>query len=113
MNIKKANQFTTKRSDISEFVYQEIGLSKWESADLVNSVFQKIEDALLKGESVKLSGFGKFTTSNKPKRVGRNPKTGETVVIPPMRVLSFKPSAKLSGRVNSALSSTEGAHDEE
>lgn len=111
--MKNANEFTTTRSDISEFVYQEIGLSKWESAELVNSIFQKIEDSLLAGETVKLSGFGKFVTRNKPKRVGRNPKTGETVVIPPMRVLTFKPSAKLSERVNLALSSEQDSHDED
>ena len=113
MKENKINQYTTTRSDIADFVYQEIGLSKWESAALVNSIFHKIEGALLEGEHVKLAGFGKFITRNKPKRVGRNPKTGETVEIPPMRVLSFKPSAKLNERINSALSFAEEMYEEE
>jgi integration host factor subunit alpha len=89
------------RQDISDAVYREIGLSKSESADLVESVIVKISDQLVAGEDVKLAKFGAFVISDKVARPGRNPRTGESVTIAARRVVTFKPSAKLLSRVNS------------
>lgn len=95
---------TVTRADLAEAVYREIGLSRVESADLVESVIDHISDALLRGESVKLAGFGTFSLRDKKERMGRNPKTGEAVPITPRRVLVFKPSQVMRERVDSALS---------
>lgn len=95
---------TVTRADLAEAVYREIGLSRSESADLVESVIDHISDALLRGESVKLAGFGTFSLRDKKERMGRNPKTGEAVPITSRRVLSFKPSQVMRERVDSALS---------
>ncbi|WP_371397632.1 integration host factor subunit alpha [Fretibacter rubidus] len=95
---------TVTRADLAEAVYREIGLSRSESAELVESVIDHISDALLRGESVKLAGFGTFSLRDKKERMGRNPKTGEAVPITSRRVLSFKPSQVMRERVDSALS---------
>ena len=95
---------TVTRADLAEAVYREIGLSRAESADLVESVIDHISDALLRGENVKLAGFGTFSLRDKKERMGRNPKTGEAVPITKRRVLSFKPSQVMRERVDSALS---------
>lgn len=95
---------TVTRADLAEAVYREIGLSRVESSDLVESVINHISDALLRGESVKLAGFGTFSLRDKKERMGRNPKTGEAVPITPRRVLVFKPSQVMRERVDSALS---------
>jgi integration host factor subunit alpha len=95
---------TVTRADLTEAVYREIGLSRTESAELVEAVIDNIIDALLRGETVKLAGFGTFTMRDKKERMGRNPKTGEAVPITPRRVLSFKPSQVVRERVNTALS---------
>ena len=95
---------TVTRADLSEAVYREIGLSRTESADLVESVIDHISDALLRGETVKLAGFGTFSLRDKKERMGRNPKTGEAVPITSRRVLAFKPSQVMRERVDSALS---------
>jgi len=95
---------TVTRADLAEALYKEIGLSRTESATLVESVINEIIDALIRGESVKLAGFGTFTLRDKNERVGRNPKTGEEVPITPRRVLTFKPSQVMRERVNAALS---------
>ena len=93
------------RADLSEIVYQKIGLSRTESAELVQSVLDEICDAAARGETVKLSGFGSFVVRSKGERVGRNPKTGVEVPILPRRVMVFKPSnvfkAKINGRERS------------
>ena len=86
--------------DLSDAVHTQVGLSRNESADLVESVLQHISDALVAGESVKISSFGTFSIRDKAARVGRNPKTGEEVPIEPRRVLVFKPSAVLKQRIN-------------
>lgn len=83
---------TLTRSDLTEAVYQEVGLSRNESADLVEMTIDVICDALVSGEQVKLSGFGTFSTKKKNERIGRNPKTGEEVPILPRTVLNFRPS---------------------
>ena len=93
---------TVTRADLGEAVYQEVGLSRNESADLVESVLSEISNALIRGEVVKLSSFGSFSVREKGQRVGRNPKTGEEVPILPRRVLVFRASHVLKSRINSA-----------
>ncbi len=95
---------TITRADLSEAVYQEVGLSRNESADLVESVLNEISDALVRGEMVKLSSFGSFSVREKGERIGRNPKTGEEVPILPRRVLVFRASHVLKNRINDTLS---------
>ncbi len=93
---------TLTRMDLSEAVFREVGLSRNESAQLVESLIQHISDALVAGEQVKISSFGTFSVRDKSARVGRNPKTGEEVPISPRRVLSFRPSHLLKDRVAQA-----------
>lgn len=95
---------TITRAHLSEAVYQEVGLSRNESAELVESVLLEIGDSLSKGDTVKLSSFGSFSVRQKGGRMGRNPKTGEEVPIKPRRVLVFRPSHVLKELINSALS---------
>lgn len=94
---------TVTRADLAEAVYREIGLSRSESSELVESVIDHVSTALLRGETVKLAGFGTFSLRDKKERMGRNPKTGEAVPITPRRVLVFKPSQILRDRVDSSL----------
>jgi len=95
---------TLTRADLSEAVYQEVGLSRNESAQLVEAVLNEVAGSLAAGESVKISSFGSFQVRQKGGRIGRNPKTGEEVPIAPRRVLVFRPSHVLKDRVNGALS---------
>ncbi|MBN2905444.1 MAG: integration host factor subunit alpha [Rhodobacteraceae bacterium] len=90
---------TLTRMDLTEAVFREVGLSRNESATLVETVLQHISDALVKGETVKISSFGTFSVREKAARVGRNPKTGEEVPILPRRVLTFRPSHLMKDRV--------------
>jgi len=83
---------TLTRVDLAEAVYRRVGLSRTESAELVETVIDAIRDAVADGESVKLSSFGSFIVRDKKERIGRNPKTGEEVPIKPRRVMVFKPS---------------------
>jgi integration host factor subunit alpha len=76
---------TVTRAQLGEAVYHEVGLSRNESADLVESVLDEISDALVRGETVKISSFGSFSVREKGQRIGRNPKTGEEVPILPRR----------------------------
>jgi integration host factor subunit alpha len=99
---------TVTRADLSEAVYQEVGLSRNESADLVESVLNEISDALVRGEMVKISSFGSFAVRQKGERIGRNPKTGEEVPILPRRVLVFRASHVLKNRINRALLALSG-----
>ena len=92
---------TLTRMDLSEAVFREVGLSRNESAQLVEGVLNHISDALVKGEQVKISSFGTFSVRSKSARVGRNPKTGEEVPINPRRVLTFRPSHLMKDRVAS------------
>lgn len=103
------SQNTVTRAQLSEAVYQEVGLSRNESADLVESILDEISDALARGEMVKISSFGSFQVRSKGERVGRNPKTGEEVPILPRRVLVFRASHVLKGRINEGLSAVEAA----
>jgi len=90
---------TLTRMDLADAVHEEVGLSRNESADLVESVLKQMSDALAGGSSVKISSFGTFSIRDKAARVGRNPKTGEEVPITPRRVLSFRPSHLMKDRV--------------
>jgi integration host factor subunit alpha len=98
---------TMTRADLSEAVYQEVGLSRNESADLVESVLEEISGALVRGEMVKISSFGSFAVRQKGERIGRNPKTGEEVPILPRKVLVFRASHVLKNQINDALSGGE------
>ena len=93
---------TITRADLCEAVYQKVGLSRTESATLVELVLKEITDCLERGETVKLSSFGSFVVRKKGQRIGRNPKTGKEVPISPRRGMAFKPSAILKQRINSA-----------
>ncbi|MBT0956996.1 integration host factor subunit alpha [Alphaproteobacteria bacterium KMM 3653] len=90
---------TLTRMDLSESVFREVGLSRNESSQLVESVLTHMSDALAAGEQVKISSFGTFSVRDKAARVGRNPKTGEEVPISPRRVLTFRPSHLMKDRV--------------
>ena len=92
---------TGTRADLSEAVYQEVGLSRNESADLVESVLSEIADTLTQGETVKISSFGSFSVRQKGQRIGRNPKTGEEVPILPRKVLVFRASNVMKSLINS------------
>ncbi len=94
---------TLTRADLTEAVYQEVGLSRNESAQLVESVLEEIASTLSTGESVKVSSFGTFSVRDKAERIGRNPKTGDEVPISPRRVLVFRASHVLKDRINRAL----------
>ncbi len=91
---------TVTRAQLTEAVYREVGLSRNESADLVESVLNEISDALSEGETVKISSFGSFFVRKKGQRIGRNPKTGEEVPILPRSVLIFRPSHVLKNKIN-------------
>lgn len=96
-------QKTVTRADLAEAVYQAVGLSRTDSADLVERVLDMISDALVAGENVKLSSFGSFQVRSKNERIGRNPKTGEEVPILPRKVLVFKPSNVLKSKINKSM----------
>jgi integration host factor subunit alpha len=83
-------------------VFQEVGLSRNESSDLVETILSEVVEALARGESVKISSFGSFTVRDKGQRVGRNPKTGQEVPILPRRVLVFRASNVLKSLINGA-----------
>ena len=91
---------TVTRADLSEAVYQKVGLSRTESSALVELVLSEICNCLADGETVKLSSFGSFVVRGKGQRIGRNPKTGVEVPIEPRRVMVFKPSNVLKARIN-------------
>ena len=91
---------TITRIHLSEAVFSEVGLSRYESAQLVESVLEHISNALVKNEIVKISSFGTFSTRNKSARIGRNPKTGAEAEISGRRVITFRPSQRMKDRVN-------------
>ncbi len=88
------------KADIVEAIYEKVGFSKKEAADLVEMVFETIKETLEQGEKIKISGFGNFVVRRKQPRVGRNPQTGEEITITDRRVLTFKPSAVLKEALN-------------
>ncbi len=91
---------TLTRADIAELLNKQVGLSRAESAELVEQVLDLVTEALETGENVKISGFGTFVLRDKNERIGRNPKTGIEVPITPRRVLTFRPSQTLRDRVS-------------
>lgn len=91
---------TVTRAQLTEAVYQEVGLSRDESAKLVASVLDHISNSLSGGETVKISSFGSFSVRGKAERIGRNPKTGDEVPILPRRVVVFRASHVLKDRIN-------------
>ncbi|HMQ57447.1 MAG TPA: integration host factor subunit alpha [Rhizobiaceae bacterium] len=90
---------TITRADLAEAVYRKVGLSRTESAALVEMVIDEICDAIARGESVKLSSFATFQLRSKNERIGRNPKTGEEVPISPRNVITFKASNVLKDQI--------------
>ncbi len=93
---------TLTRADLAESLHRNVGLSKAESAKLVESILDHMCGALSRGENVKISGFGSFLLRDKGQRVGRNPKTGVEVPIAPRRVLTFRASHTMRGRITAA-----------
>ena len=91
---------TTTRSTLSEAVFKNVGLSRNESATLVDSVFSEILNSLITGDDVKISSFGTFVVRQKKERIGRNPKTGEEVPITARSVVTFRASNVLKSKVN-------------
>jgi integration host factor subunit alpha len=94
---------TVTRAQLAEAVYQEVGLSRNDSAQLVDEILEEVSQALIKGGSVKLSSFGSFQVRSKGERLGRNPKTGKEVPIKPRRVLIFRASHVLKDKINRSL----------
>ena len=93
---------TLTRADLAETINRKMGLSRAESLDLVEAILAKMGDAMADGENVKISGFGSFVLRDKKERIGRNPKTGESVALPGKHVPHFKPGKELRERVNNA-----------
>lgn len=91
---------TVTRAQLAEAVYMQVGLSRNESAALLEDVLERVSRSLEHGEAVKLSAFGTFSVRQKAQRIGRNPKTGVEVPITPRRVLSFRASQVLKARLN-------------
>ena len=94
---------TLTRAHLAEAIYTQVGLSRNESAALLETVLERMSAALESGEPVKISAFGSFVVRQKGKRVGRNPKTGVEVPIMPRKVLAFRPSQVLKARLNPGL----------
>jgi integration host factor subunit alpha len=91
------------KADIVEALYEKVGFSKKEAADLVELVFDTIKQTLSQGQKIKISGFGNFVVREKRSRIGRNPQTGESIEITARRVLTFRPSQVLRAEVNASL----------
>jgi len=98
------SEYTVTRKDMADAIYREIGLSRRESMALVGSIIDHVISCLLRGETVKISGFGTFDVYESKPRLGRNPKTGREVEIMARKTIRFKPSLALRERVDSALS---------
>ena len=93
---------TVTRVNITEAIYEEIGLSRKDSGDVLDMIIEEIKGELAKGNEVKISSFGTFALRQKKERIGRNPKTGEEATITPRTVISFKPSQILRKAANPA-----------
>lgn len=100
---------TVTRADLTEAVFRKVGLSRQESAVMVDAVIEEICTALARDEEVKLSSFATFTVRSKVQREGRNPKTGEAATILPRKVVSFRPSASLKKHVLDKLRKAKNA----
>ena len=93
-------QSTLTKAELAEMLFDQVGLNKREAKDMVETFFDEISAALVRGESVKLSGFGNFLLRDKPQRPGRNPKTGEEIPISARRVVTFHASQKLKAQID-------------
>ena len=91
------------KADIIEQIYEKVGFSKKESAEIVELVFDTMKETLERGEKIKVSGFGNFVVRRKRPRIGRNPQTGEEIEISARRVLTFRPSQVLKSMLNKPL----------
>ena len=91
---------TLTKAELAELLFEQVGLNKREAKDMVETFFDEISAALVRGESVKLSGFGNFLLRDKPQRPGRNPKTGEAIPISARRVVTFHASQKLKAQID-------------
>jgi len=100
---------TVTRAQLAEAIYQEVGLSRNDSAQLVDTILEEVSAALIRGDMVKLSSFGSFQVRQKAQRIGRNPKTGEEVPILPRRVLVFRASHVLKDKVNRVTHSSDSS----
>jgi integration host factor subunit alpha len=92
------------KADIVEKIYEKVGFSKKESAELVETVFDLIKSTLEDGDKIKIAGFGNFVVKEKSDRRGRNPQTGEEITIVARKILTFKPSQVLKSAINSSES---------
>lgn len=97
---------TLTKAELADALFERLGLNKREAKDMVDGFFDEIRQALERGESVKLSGFGNFQLRDKPQRPGRNPKTGEEIAITARRVVTFHASQKLKA----AVAEAQGVH---
>lgn len=95
---------TLTRADLTDALHEEIGLTRQDCATLVERTLDLISEAMARGETVKLSGFGVFQVRAKRERMGRNPKTGEPAAIDPRRVIGFRASQVIKARIDRALS---------
>lgn len=102
---------TVTKADLVEKVYERLGFSKKEAADLVELVFDMLKDSITTGEKVKISGFGNFVVRSKKSRIGRNPQTGDQITISARHVLTFRPSQVLKAMLNGE--DLEGIKDED
>jgi integration host factor subunit alpha len=91
------------KADIIEGVYEKVGFSKKESAEIVELVFDTVKETLERGDKIKISGFGNFQVRQKNARVGRNPQTGREIEISARRVLTFRPSQVLKSALNGSI----------
>jgi integration host factor subunit alpha len=96
---------TLTKAELADMLFEQVGLNKREAKDMVETFFDEIGAALIRGESVKLSGFGNFVLRDKPQRPGRNPKTGEAIPISARRVVTFHASQKLKSQIDAVGSS--------
>lgn len=90
---------TLTRADLADTINRKIGLSRADSLNLVEQIIDRMTDSLMKGDNVKISGFGSFVLRDKKERIGRNPKTGVEVPITPRRVMTFRASQLLKERI--------------
>jgi integration host factor subunit alpha len=99
-SVAPRQQSTLTKAELAEMLFDQVGLNKREAKDMVETFFDEISAALVRGESVKLSGFGNFLLRDKPQRPGRNPKTGEEIPISARRVVTFHASQKLKAQID-------------
>jgi integration host factor subunit alpha len=95
---------TVTRADLTEALHEEVGLTRQDCAALVERTLDLVAEAMARGETVKLSGFGVFQVRAKRQRMGRNPKTGAPATIDPRRVIGFRASQVIKARIDRALS---------